>query len=425
MKKINFYNLIKSQNMRYFIITILIFTLQFNSLAQTRRMNNVEAGQSYTSENQARTVLPLLIKAEQQFRALDYEGTFFTLENAVAQNPNSAEALLLRAKFKKIVGMTMEAEIDLRKANRINPLAANLYGYNGSGGLLQILSMAPEQAVQGLSTFQKLTYYYQALDNKILDDKNKDAEIQLIGKVIEKIESDHLSEALELINKALSDFPKSAIAYDLKGMILKNQGKFADSVDAFSMAVVIEPDFAIAWYNLGRIERSLNNFGNAKTYLDRAIELQSDLTKAYFERALLFKQIGEKEKALNDYDTIIKMRGDTYMEAFLNRGLTKKMLGDYGGALADLNQAIEEFPNNAELIKNRGNLQLLFALHRKGIDDYTKAIALDKNYAEAYYNRALAFFLIHDKISGCMDLDKSIDLGYEVATKARTYFCTE
>jgi tetratricopeptide (TPR) repeat protein len=411
--------------MRYLIITILIFISLPTLFAQTRRMNNTATGQSFTSENQSRTVQPLLQQAEQQFRAMDYEATFFTLENAVAQNPNSPEALLLRAKFKKIVGMTMEAEEDLRMANRINPMAASLYGYNGSAGLLKILSMQPEEAVQELSTFQKLTYYYQALDDKILDDKNKDAEIQIIGEVIEEIEADNLEGALEMVNKVLIEFPNSAITYDLKGLILKKQGKFEDAVDAFSKAVSVEPDFAIGWYNLGRIERSLNHFKMAKIYLDRSINLQSDLTKAYFERALLFKQIGEKEKALDDYNTIIKMKGDTYMEAFSNRGLTKKMLGDYGGALADLNQVIEEFPQNAELRKNRGNLNLLFGLHRKAIDDYTQAIALNDNYAEAHYNRALAFFLIYDKISGCVDLDKSIDLGYEMAVKTRDYFCTE
>jgi len=388
-------------------------------------MNNSATEKSFTSEDQSRTIQPLLQKAERQFRASDYEGTFFTLENAVAQNPNSPEALLLRAKFKKIVGMTMEAEEDLRLANRINPLAANLYGYNGSGGLLKILSMQPEEAVQGLNTFQKLTYYYQALDNKILDDKNKDVEIQAIGDIIEEIEADRLDDALEMVNNVLIDFPKSAITYDLKGFILKKQGKFEDALDAFSKSVSVEPDFAIGWYNLGRTERSLNHFKKAKTYLDKSIELQSGLTKAYFERALLFKQIGEKEKAIDDYNTIIKMKGDTYMEAFSNRGLTKKMLGDYGGALADLNQAIEEFPRNAELRKNRGNIHLLFGLHRKAIDDYTQAINLDENYAEAYYNRALAFFLIYDKISGCVDLGKSISLGYETAIKTRDYFCTE
>lgn len=399
--------------------------IQSTFFAQTRRMDNVENNQSYTSETQARTVQPLLLKAEQQFRSFDYEGTFFTLESAVAQNPNSAEALLLRAKFKKMVGMTMEAEADLRLANRINPLAADLYGYNGSGGLLNILSMKPEQAVQELDTYQKLTYYYQALDNTIFDNKNKEEEIQIIGKVIEEIEADRTSEALEMINKVLTDFPKSAIAYDLKGMILKKQGKFSDAVDAFLKATEVEPEFAISWYNLGRIERNLNHFEKAKTYLDQAIKLQSGLTKAYFERALLFKQIGQKEKALEDYNTIIEMKGDTYMEAFSNRGLTKKMMGDYSGALGDLNQAIEEFPRNAELHKNRGNLHLLLGLHRQAIDDYSRAIELDENYAEAYYNRALGFFLIYDKISGCMDLDESIDLGYEVATKTRSYFCIE
>lgn len=411
--------------MRYLIITILIFITQATIFAQTRRMNNTAAGQSFTSEDQSRTVQPLLQKAEQQFRASDYEGTFFTLENAVAQNPNSAEALLLRAKFKKIVGMTMESEADLRKANRINPLAANLYGFNGNGGLRQILSMQPEQAVQELNTYRKLTYYYQALDKKILSDKNQEAEFQGITKVIEEIDADRLASALEKVNEVLIDFPESAIGHDLKGVILRSQGKFEDAEDAFSKAVSVDPTFAISWYNLGRIERSLNDYEKAKVHLDKAIELQSDLTKAYFERALLYKQMGEKEKAVEDYNTIIKMKGNSYMEALTNRGLTKKMLGDYGGALADLNQAIEEFPQNAELRKNRGNLNLLFGLHRKAIDDYTFAIDIDENYAEAYYNRALAFFLIYDKISGCSDLDQAIDLGFETAVKTRDYFCTE
>lgn len=411
--------------MRHLLILFFIFTAISITHSQTRRMNNAEIGRTYAIENQARTIQPLLQKAERQFRALDYEGTFFTLENAVAQNPNSPEALLLRARFKKMVGMQTEAQEDLQLANRINPYAANLYGYYGNGGLLKILAIEPERAVEGLSTFQKLNYYYQVLDSKIIIDKNKEIEIQLIGKVVEEIEAENSNQALNMINDILEEFPKSAIAYDLKGVILKKQGKFEDAIDAFSKAVAIEPNFAIAWYNLGQMERSRNNFKKAEIYLDKAIKLQSDLTKAYFERALLYKQIGEKENALNDYNTIISMKGNTYMKAFLNRGLTKKMLGDYGGALADLNQVIEEFPDNAELRKNRGNLHLLFGLHRKAIDDYTEAIALNKDYAEAYHNRGLAFFLIYDKVSGCTDLDKSINLGYEIAEETRANFCTE
>lgn len=411
--------------MRLHIIMLLMLVFATTLFSQTRRMNNAEKGRTYTVENQTRTVQPLLQKAERQFRSSDYDGTFLTLENAVAQNPFSTEALLMRARFRKMVGMQSEAEADLRLANRINPLAANLYGYYGNSGLLKILSIEPKEAITGLSTFQKLNYYYQDLDRKIIANEQQEEELLKLQKVVEEIESNRLIQALILIDEILEQFPESAVAYDLKGVTLKKQGKFEQAVDAFSEAVKLEPNFAIAWYNVAQIERSLGHFEKAKAHLDRAIELQEDLTKAYFERAMLLKQMGDKESALDDYNSIIEMKGSAYMEAFLNRGLTKKMLGDYGGALADLNQVIDEFPNNAELHKNRGNLNLLFGLHRKAIDDYTRAIELDNNYAEAYYNRALAFFLIYDKVSGCFDLDKSLDLGYEKAMKGQVYFCTE
>jgi len=386
--------------------------------------NNVAGSRTFAVENEKSTIQPLLIEAERQFRAMDFEGTFLTLENAVAQNPNSAEALLLRARFKKIIGMETEADRDQMMANRINPYAANLYGYNGKRGLLNLIALQPAEAVQGLSTYQKLKYYYQALDRKTNADEIGIDKFEQLEVVIMYIESDQLVQALNTIDQVLAEFPKSAIAYDLRGNILKKQGKSEAAIDAFLRAVKIDSEFAIAWYNLGVMEKDLENYQNAKTYLDRAIELQSDLTKAYFARAVLHKKMGDKESALNDYNRIIEMNGDSYMEAFLNRGLTKKMLGDYNGAFADLNQVIDEFPNNAELRKNRGNLHLLFGLNQKAIQDYSEAIRINGDYAEAYFNRGLAFFLIYDKVSGCADLDQSIKLGYEKAAEIKTYFCT-
>jgi len=322
------------------------------------------------------------------------------------------------------MGMETEAEQDLEIAMRLNPYVANLYGYNGSSGLLKILAIAPEQAIESLNTLQKLNYYYQNLDHRLITSENKDIELQKVEEVMERIEENELLEGLEKVEAILEVFPNSAIAYDLKGIILDKQEKQEAAMEAFFKAVEIEPNFAIGWYNLGRMERSRNNFEKARIYLDKAIGLQKDLTKAYFERALLNKQTGKKENAVTDYNTIISMNGNMYMEALLNRGLTKKMVGDYGGALEDLDLVIEAFPNNAELRKNRGNLRLLFNLHRKAIDDYTKAIALDANYAEAHYNRGVAFFIIYDKISGCADLEKSAALGYERAEETSAYFCT-
>jgi len=295
--------------MKYLITSLLITLLATTAFTQTRRMNTSLNTTNYSVENQSRTILPLLQEAERQFRAFDYDGTFLTLENAVAQDPYSPDALLMRARFRKIVGMQAEAEVDIRLANTINPLAVNLYGYNGNGGLLKILSVEPQSAMTELSSFQKLSYYYQAIDQERASGENNEITLQRFEEVIENMESERFLDALNIIEEVLEITPESAIAYDLKGVILKKQGKFEAAVDAFSEAVTLEPKFAIAWYNFAQIEKSLGNFKQAKIYLDRAIELQEGLTKAYFERALLNEKLGEKEKAVEDYDKIIELQG--------------------------------------------------------------------------------------------------------------------
>ncbi|MCR9288184.1 MAG: tetratricopeptide repeat protein [Bacteroidetes bacterium] len=75
--------------------------------------------------------------------------------------------------------------------------------------------------------------------------------------------------------------------------------------------------------------------------------------------------------------------------------------------------------------KNRGNLYLLLGYHELAIEDYTNAILLDENFAEAFYNRALAHFQIYNTTADCFDLEKSFVLGYNSAADVRKYFCVD
>lgn len=139
---------------------------------------------------------------------------------------------------------------------------------------------------------------------------------------------------------------------------------------------------------------------------------------------MLSKQLGKSEEAVEAYNKIIELEGDTHMEALVNRGLTKEMMGDFAGAKADIDKAVEEFSEDGDLRRNRGNLNLLLGRSRNAIDDYSKAIKLNEDDAEAYYNRAIAFLIIYDKISACEDLQKSIDRGYKPAKDVEKYFCS-
>ena len=122
------------------IVFAVIFSVQ--TFGQTQRMNHLETGRTFTYENKVQTIQPLLQEADRQLRTFDYEGTSFTLESAVEQDPGSAQALILRAKFNQMVGRHEEARRDLLLAKSINPYAADMYG--GNEGLLNVLYIQPE-----------------------------------------------------------------------------------------------------------------------------------------------------------------------------------------------------------------------------------------------------------------------------------------
>ena len=65
----------------------------------------------------------------------------------------------------------------------------------------------------------------------------------------------------------------------------------------------------------------------------------------------------------------------------------KDDLKDYNGAIADYTKAIELNPNYANAYYNRGISKHNLKDYNGAISDYNKAIEIDPNYANAYYNR--------------------------------------
>ncbi|MFT4760189.1 MAG: tetratricopeptide (TPR) repeat protein, partial [Saprospiraceae bacterium] len=404
---------------------LLIFILPVALSAQNMTLGNPWINLNNTDVQYGRDNQLFLRNADVSERLFDFESTYFALENAVAQNPQSADALLRRANFKKKAGMLTEAAADARLARIINPYAADLFGYNGQYAILNIISNKPETSFVGLTMNQKMRYYYSAMDSKYMDDTAVDAEMNALDAAILEIEAESFGTAIDILDELIVKYPNSAVAYDMKGMLLAHLKEYDAALIALNKAITLEPEFAIAWYNLGRVEKEIGHQDQAGIYFNRAIALQNNLTKARFGRASILKAKGQNDAAIREYDEIIEMRGGNYLEAYLNRGLLRKMTGNFSGALEDLNRVIKAAPTNAEIYKNRGNLFLLYGYHIHAIADYTKAIDLEGEYAEAYFNRGLAQFLIYDKASGCYDLEQAEKYGYKRAIEKKKYFCVD
>jgi len=78
------------------------------------------------------------------------------------------------------------------------------------------------------------------------------------------------------------------------------------------------------------------------------------------------------------------------VQNLINSAEIKTEKGDYQGAIADLTQAIQLSPNNAEAYYLRANAYYQLENYQGAIADFNQAIKLNPDFAIAYYNRGLA-----------------------------------
>ncbi|MBK7407986.1 MAG: tetratricopeptide repeat protein [Saprospirales bacterium] len=364
-----------------------------------------QIGRNVTSQTYGNDNLWHLRQAEILISQQNIEEALLELDLAVAQDPYLADAYLLRARLKNQIGMQTEAQQDLQTALRLNPYAANLYGYNGPFGQLQLLATLRSIEVSAEGTPNPLDPYYQILDDWnnnqtdrefVYSSAGSDLELDYLESAVSHLEQGQWQKALGELELVLSYNPRSPIAHDLKGMVLLQNQRLDEVESSLRKAVELAPDFALAWYNLSRLYEVQGKEQEALAHLDKAIALQEDHAKAYFDRARLRGAQGDTRGALADYNEAIAAQSEPYLQAYLNRGLTRKMLGDFGGALADINHVIELEGTSPELLKTRGNIHLIYGLYNKALLDLTTAIQLAPNFAEAWFNRGIAHLLNGD-----------------------------
>jgi tetratricopeptide (TPR) repeat protein len=76
---------------------------------------------------------------------------------------------------------------------------------------------------------------------------------------------------------------------------------------------------------------------------DKAIALNGQLANGYNLRGAIFRDKGEREKAIKDFTEAIRLRPE-FVHPHSNRGMTKRATGDVDGAIDDLSEAIRLDP---------------------------------------------------------------------------------
>jgi tetratricopeptide (TPR) repeat protein/S1-C subfamily serine protease len=216
-------------------------------------------------------------------------------------------------------------------------------------------------------------------------------------------------EAIQAFEAAIKQKPEFIhLAYYGKGLALAWSGKYPEAITALQQAVQSQPDFVPAWDNLSVAYRESNQLDKALAAINKAIQLQPNNPNLYNQKYVVLSDLKRYKEAAAAINKAIEL---SPRAAFYNsRGIVRKELGDKQGAIDDYTQAIKINPNYADAYNNRGNVRDDLGDKQGAIDDYNQAIKFNPNLAQAYYNRGIVRDDLGDKQGAIDDYTQAIKI---------------
>lgn len=159
--------------------------------------------------------------------------------------------------------------------------------------------------------------------------------------------------------------------------------------------------------NLGRAYYFEGKYELALTYFNKALKIDPYYTKVYNNRALIYQQRGQYDKALEDFDTVSEISPSA--ATYYNKGRLYIQIKQYEEALDEFNNAIETNPVYANAYNGRGTAHEYMGEYTEALYDFNKALELDPNLKIVYYQKGRLNFKLKRYDSALADLNKMLE----------------
>jgi len=184
------------------------------------------------------------------------------------------------------------------------------------------------------------------------------------------------NDAIDVLNKAISTYPKNSKNYILRAYIFKLIGKIDKSILDLKQAEQIAPNNAIIKYDLGCLYIDKGDYDSAVKKLNAAVKIQPDLK-----------------------------------DGFINLAYALFHLSKYNDAISNLKKAALLDNKDADIYLNMGLLYEKLHQYDNAISSYSEAIKINPQYISSYINRGLLFLSLGKNNLACKDFKKACDLG--------------
>lgn len=235
----------------------------------------------------------------------------------------------------------------------------------------------------------------------------------------------------ELYTNAIEANPNFTDAYINRGLVYNELKEYKNSIADYDKAIEMDCKCALAFNNRGYSKFLAGDLDGALKDYNKAILLNPKMKMALDNKAMLFskacmeddKDFGEKyylslgivelregniAEAIRNFDESIALNPKTELPYFY-KGIAYQSLNKNVEAYENYSKAIEINKNMIDAYYNRG--QLIYKTNPKqAIDDFVAAIALDSKFIEAYYSLAAVQKNLGQYEDAIKNLDKIIEL---------------
>lgn len=415
----------------------------------------------------------LLNRALLNADALKYTDALKDLDNVIRLSKDNATAYFNRAILKSSLKDYDGALNDYDKVLDLYP--QNILAYYNRAGLKysqRDLKGALEDYNKVITLFPNFSdaYYNRSLVKRDLN-KSEDAKKDYDKSVEIRFFNNTLTDSAKFEEKAKLMKLMSLSAGSENQKNIKGKVQFEDvNIQAQSIfSVSVLPTHRnLRWYKLPSQENNkdsvlmlVNNFADSideksvfdKIYtLNAIIEKDSSNAVNYLNRAMLYSTIQRYNQSIADYNKSLLLDSGNAVTWFSRAntrykllelmysfdeepGLTtngnipgiyhKRIYDDhtYQMVVNDYSKALQLDPDFAYAWFNKATTKIKINDFKGAIEDYSMALSCNPKLSEVYYNRGLLLIILHDNTNACRDLSKAGELGIIEAYNVMKRFC--
>lgn len=262
--------------------------------------------------------------------------------------------------------------------------------------------------------------------------------LQARGNLLRFDNTENLSAAIDLFNRAVKADPDYALAYAGLGEAYVQKYKATKDVqwvklarENCSHAASLDDVLAPVHVTLGLLDNETGKYEDALAEFKKVLDLDSANADAYRGRARAFMALGKSAEAESTYKKAIAVKSD-YWAGYNALGGFYYRYGRYDDAIREFQKVIELTPKNATGYLNLGSTFFYMNRSKEAIAMFERALAIEPQYS-LYANLGTLYYHEERYKEAARMYEKALQLeesdfkvwGFLAAARTRTHDTAE